>query len=158
MTTTSAISGTIMTAKLSTPEVKKNKITFCNSKDKTFVLSHDNGLLMDKGTLEHNINWAMSVMTIFNKFFDKNSGNIPAGKIFDIGTEIDTRFTPSKGGRGVTINWNQVLRNALNDMTNPNSDGGANITENEIYDYYERCAKILPNDNRDFSLKEKNEY
>ena len=153
--TTPAINGTVMTADLARPTVKKNEITFCNSKDKTFVLSHDNGLLMDKGTLEHNINWAMSVMTIFNKFFDKNSGNIPAGKIFDIGTEIDTRFTPSKGGRGVTINWNQVLRNALSDMTNPNSDGGANITENEIYDYYERCAKIINKDDSYFSFWEK---
>ena len=152
--TTQAIDGTVMSARLASPVVKNNEITFSNSKGKSFVLRHDNGILMDRGTIEHNVNWAMSLMTVFNKFFDKNSGNIPVGKIFDIGTEIDTTLSPSKVGRGVTINWNQVLRNALSDMTNPNSDGGVNITENEIYDYYERCAKILWKDSY-FSFKEK---
>ena len=153
--TTSAIKGTGMSARLESPVVKNNEITFCNSKDKYFVLSHENGILMDNPTLTSNMNWAMSLMTVFNKFFDKDVGKVPAEKIFDIGTEIDTKFTPSKGGRGITTNWNQVLRNALSDMTNPNSDGGADITEKEIYDYYERCAKIVRNDGSYFSLREK---
>ena len=152
---TSAINGTVMSARLERPVVKDNEITFCNSKDKCFVLSHENGILMDNPTLTNNMNWTMALMTIFNKFFDKDAGKVPAGKIFDIGTEIDTRYTPTKGGRYSTVNWNQFLRNALSDMTNPNSDGGADITENEIYDYYERCAKIVRNDNSYFSLSEK---
>ena len=158
MTTTSAINGTIMTAKLSTPEVKKNKIIFNNSRNKGFVLNHKNGMFMDNQTLSRNMKKTLSLMTFFNKFFDEESRKVPAQKIFDIGTEIDTQWSPLKGGEGFVVNWNQVLRNALSDMTNPNSDGGADVTEKEIYDYYERCAKIVTNDNQDFSLKEKNEY
>ena len=154
-TKTPAREETTMSARLDTPEVKKNKIIFFDSQDKGFILEHDNGALMDNYTVSANIKRTMSLMTIFNKFFDEKSRKVPAQKIFDIGTEIETKFPALKGGKVATIDWNQFLRNALSDMRNPDSDGGADITEKEICDYYKRCAKIVPIANNYFSLKEK---
>ena len=160
---TSAVCGSTQVKKLEAPEIRGNRIFFKNKEGNSFIFSQRNNSLVSILKVSEEIRWAKNLMTIFNKFYDENTGCVSAKKISDIGTEIDKRYLPylTEVPRARMchnlVDWNRFLRNALSDYTNPNSDGGADITEKEIYDYYERSASVIQNDKSVFLLSRNKE-